>query len=55
GLVKAPHFLANLEDPKQKITTALETVTQEMLQSVWQEVVYQLDSCRVSDSVNIEN
>ena len=40
---------------KQRITTAVETVTEEMLQRVWHELEYQLDVCRVTGGAHIEH
>ena len=40
---------ANLEELKQIITTALQTVTKDMLQRVWTELEYRYDVCCVSD------
>ena len=34
---------------------ALETVTQDMLQRVWQELDYRLDVCRVTGGAHIEH
>ena len=49
------HIPANLEELKQRITTALQTVTQDMLQRVWEELEYQIDVCRVSGGAHIEH
>ena len=50
-----PPLPADLEKLKQRITTALQTVTQDMLQRVWEELDYRIDGCRVSGRVHIEH
>ena len=55
NLVHVPPLPANVNDLKQRITTALETVTQDMLQRVWEELGYRLDMCRVSGGAHIEH
>ena len=40
GLVFKPPLSANIEEMKQRITAALETVTKDMLQRVWHELKY---------------
>ena len=42
GLVYVPPLPAILEELRQRITTALQTVTQDMLQRVWEELEYQI-------------
>ena len=37
-----------IEELKHRISTALQTVTQDTLQRVWQELEYQIDVCCVS-------
>ena len=54
SLVYIPLLLANVKELKQKITTALGTVTQDMLQSVLEEI-YRLDVCRVTRGARIEH
>jgi len=55
GLVYVPPLPTSLEELKQRITAALETVTQDMLQRVWQELDYRLNVCRVTGGAHIEN
>ena len=38
----------NLEELKQRITTVLQTATQDMLQRAWEALEYRIDVCRVS-------
>ena len=40
---------------KQRITTALETVTKDMLQRVWHELEYRLDVCKVTGGAHIDH
>ena len=46
GLVFVPPLPASIEETKQRITAALETVTKGMLQQVWHKLEYRLDVCR---------
>ena len=50
-----PPLLENLEELKLRITTALQTVTQDMQQRVLDELEYRIDVCRVSGGANIEH
>ena len=54
-LVFVPPLPANIEEMKQRITAALETVTKDMLQRVWHELEYRLDACRVTAGAHIEH
>ena len=54
GLVFVPPLPANIEEMKQRITVALETVTKDMLQRVWHELEYRLDVCRVTGGAHLE-
>ena len=55
GLVFVPPLPANIEEMKQRITAALETVTKDMLQRVWHELEYRLDVCRVTGGAHFEH
>ena len=55
GLVFVPPLPASIEEMKQKITAALETVTIDMLQRVWHELEYRLDVCTVTGGAHIEH
>ena len=46
---------ANIEETKQRIAAALETVTEDMLQRVWHELEYRLNVCRVTGGAHIEH
>ena len=54
-LIFVPHFPANIEEMKQRITAALETVFKDMLKRVWLELEYRLDVCRVTGGAYIEH
>ena len=55
GMVYVPPLPANIEELKRRINTALETVTQDMLHRVWEELDYRLDMCRISGGAHIEH
>jgi hypothetical protein len=38
-----------------RIRTAIETITADMLQTVWNEVDYRVDVCRITKGANIEH
>ena len=50
-----PPLPANRVELKQRITSALETVTEEVLQRLWDELDYRLDVCRVAGGACMEN
>ena len=39
---------------KVRIRTATETITADMLQTVWNEISYRVDICRITKGVHIE-
>ena len=55
GLVFVLPLPANFEEMKERITAALETVTEDMLQRVWHELEYRLNVCRVTGGAHIEH
>ena len=55
GLVYLPPLPTNVVELKQRISSALETVTEDTLQRVWDELGYRLDLCRVAGGAYIEN
>ena len=55
GLVYVPPLPANLEELKQIISTALQTVTQDMLQCVLEELECRIGVYRVSRGAHIEH
>ena len=55
-LVYVPHPLpANVNELKQRITIALETVTQDMLHHVWEELDFRLEVCWVTGGAHIKH
>ena len=54
GLVYVSSFLASIDELKLRITSALDNVTGDMLQRVWQELNYRLNVCRVTGGAHIE-
>ena len=54
-LVFVPPLPANIEEMKQRITAALETVTEDTLQRVWHEFESRLDVCRVTGGAHTEH
>ena len=55
GLVFVLPLPANIEEMKQRITAALATVTEDMLQRVWHELEFPLDVSRVTGGAHIEH
>ena len=51
GLVYVPRLPVNLEELKDRFTTALQTATQDMLQYAWEEMEYWIDVCHVPEHV----
>jgi hypothetical protein len=45
----------SIPDLKNRIIVAMETITLDMLISVWQELYYRLDVCRVTKVAHIEH
>ena len=54
-LVYVPPLSANVNELKQRITIALETVTQDMLYRVSEELDYRLDVFLVTGGAHIEH
>ena len=46
---------ANIEELKEIITTALQTVAQDMLHRAWEELEYRIDVCQVSGGAHTEH
>ena len=55
GLVFVPPLPANIEEMKQRITAALETVTEDILQRVWLELEHRLGMCKVTGGAHFEH
>ena len=45
----------SLNELKQRITTAVASVDEDMLKSVWTELDYRIDICRVTKGSHIEH
>ena len=52
--VFVPPLLIILNELKQRITTAVASVDEDMLRSVWTELDYRIDICRVTKGSHIE-
>ena len=53
--VFVPPLPVSLNELKQRITTAVACVDEDMLRSVWTELEYHIDICRVTKGSHIEN
>ena len=53
--VFVPPFPASLNELKQRFTTAATSVDEDMLRSVWTELDYRIDICRVTKGSHIEH
>ena len=53
--VFVPPFLVSLNELKQRITTAVANVDEDMLRSVWTELDCRIDICRVTKGSHIEH
>ena len=53
--VFVPPLPVSLNELKQRITTAAASVDEDMLRSVWPELDYRIDICRVTKGSHIEN
>jgi hypothetical protein len=52
--VYVPPLPASILELKVRIRTAIETITAEMLQTVWNEQDYRVDVCRITKGAHIE-
>ena len=50
-----PPLPVSLKELKQRITTAVASVDEDMLRSVWTELDYRIDICRVAKGSHIEH
>jgi len=50
-----PPLPVSLNELKQRITTAVANVDKDMLRSVWAELDYRIDICRVTKGSHIEH
>ena len=46
---------ASIPELKVRIRTANETITADMLQTVWNELDYRVDVCRITNGAHIEH
>ena len=53
--VFVPPLPVSLNELKQPITTAVASVDEDMLRSVWTELDYRIDICRVTKGSHIEH
>ena len=53
--VYAPPLPASIPELKIRIRTAIETITADMLQTVWNELDYRVDVCRITKGAHIEH
>jgi len=48
-------FLPSIPELKVRIRTPIETITADMLQTVWNELDYRVDDCRITNGAHIEH
>ena len=53
--VYVPPLPASIPELKVQIRTAIETITADMLQTVWNELNYRVDVCRITKGAHIEH
>ena len=53
--VYVPPLPASIPELKVWIRTATETISADMLQTVWNELSYRVDVCRITKGANIEH
>ena len=53
--VYVPPLPASIPELKVRIRTAIETITSDMLQTVWNELDYRVDVCRITKGAHIEH
>jgi hypothetical protein len=53
--VFVPPLPASIPELKVRIRTAIETITADMLQTVWNEIDYRVDICRITKGAHIEH
>jgi len=49
-----PPLPASIPELKVQIRTAIDTITADMLQTVWNELDYRVDVCRITNGADIE-
>ena len=53
--VYVPPLPTSISELKVRIRTAIETITADMLQTVWNELDYRVDVCRITKGAHIEH
>ena len=53
--VYVPPLPASIPEMKVRIRTTIETITADMLQTVWNEPDYRVDVCRITNGAHIEH
>ena len=53
--IYVPPLPASIPEMKVRIRTAIETITSDMLQTVWNELDYRVDVCRITKGAHIEH
>jgi len=53
--VYVPPLPTSIPELKVRIRTAIETITADMLQTVWNELDYRVDVCRITNGAHIEH
>jgi hypothetical protein len=53
--VYVPPLLTSSHELKVRIRTPIETITADMLQTVWNELDYRVDVCRITKGAHIEH
>ena len=53
--VYVPPLPASITKLKVRIRIAIETITADMLQTVWNELDYRVDACRITKGAHIEH
>ena len=53
--VYVPPLPASIPELKVRIRTAIVTITADMLQTVWNELDYRVDVCRITNGAHIEH
>jgi len=53
--VYVPPLPTIIPELKERIRTIIETITADMLQTVWNELEYRVDVCRITKGAHIEH
>jgi len=53
--IYVPPLPASIPELKVRIRTAIETITADMLHTVWNELDYRFDVCRITKGAHIEH